>query len=233
MLSNSIDRTMPSVVRMATIEQPRRPASATVSTALRERSLGPTWNSAKAKQKSARPRADSGDDELARSFHCHLIAGGFDGIGFRRHGERNALAHQTGPSRPCRESEVFSSSSGESFSRPVLDHVDGRHRQGAELLGAVDDVLGKSRRNHRRDDGGRDSRPEDESGSSAGSVGPEQHIGAVVAGPRVECRRFAVNGGSCAPVAEEPTEDAKGEDYRDNQSCRHALFPRSRAGRAP
>ena len=59
MLSNSIERMMPSVVRMATMEALSRPASATASTALRERSLGPTWNSPKAKQTSARPRAEA------------------------------------------------------------------------------------------------------------------------------------------------------------------------------
>ncbi len=136
----------------------------------------------KAEEREAESR--SGDQELARSLDRHLVAGGVDGVGLRRDGERDALAHQQGLNVHAGIVDLLQLFGGELF-EAVLDHADGRHGQVAGLLRAVGDVVGKLRGDHRVDDGGGDGRPENDQ-EQGRQRRPEQNIGAVVAGSRVE-----------------------------------------------
>ncbi len=94
MLSNSIERMMPRVVRMATMEQPSRPASATRLDRVAGAELGADLEESEGKADEREAESRSVSRSWLEFLTRHLVAGSVDGEGLGRDGQRDALAHQ-------------------------------------------------------------------------------------------------------------------------------------------
>ena len=91
---NSIDKTMPIVVRMAMVEAPSSPHSISVSTLLRARARGVTWRTPSAPPPIASSSASDAADQAEPILQSVRLDGDRDHVVLGVGGERHALGRQ-------------------------------------------------------------------------------------------------------------------------------------------